>query len=107
LLVGPGAALSAGDKELPKIRRAIRAQRKLDITYRDLKGAETSRTVWPFALGFFERVRVLVCWCEMREAIRHFRTDRITALVVSRQPYSRSRQQLLAEWRAQERVSGD
>src|SRR5690349_7141160 len=93
LLVGPGAAQSAGDQELPKIRRAIRAQRKLDITYRDLKGVETSRTVWPFALGFFERVRVLVCWCEMREAIRHFRTDRITALVVSRQPYSRSRQQ--------------
>ena len=107
LLIGPGPALSAGDQELPKIRRAIRAQRKLDITYRDLKGAETSRTVWPFALGFFDRVRVLVCWCETREAIRHFRIDRIVALTVARQPYPRSRHQLLAEWRAQEQVRAD
>src|SRR3954469_2395367 len=61
LLVGPGGSLAAGDEELPKIRRAIRAQRKIEITYRDLKGAESSRTVWPFVLGFFERVRVLAC----------------------------------------------
>jgi len=107
LLVGPGAALAAGDQQLPKLRRAIRAQRKLDITYRDLKGVETSRTVWPFALGFFDSARVLVCWCETRAAIRHFRTDRIIALTVSRQAYPRSRHQLLAEWRAQERVRGD
>lgn len=107
LLVGPGAALSAGDQELPKIRRAIRAQRKLEITYRDLKGAESSRIVWPFALGFFDRVRVLVSWCETRQAIRHFRTDRIIALTVSRQPYPRSRHLLLAEWRAQERAPAD
>jgi predicted DNA-binding transcriptional regulator YafY len=104
LLVGPGASLAAGDQELPKIRRAIRAQRKLDITYRDLKGVETSRTVWPFALGFFDRVRVLVCWCETRQAIRHFRTDRIIALAVARQAYPRARHQLLAEWRAQQQV---
>jgi len=107
LLIGPGASLAAGDQQLPKIRRAIRTQRKVEITYRDLKGVESSRTVWPFALGFFDRVRVLVCWCEMRQAIRHFRTDRITALGVSRQPYPRSRHQLLAEWRAQQRLPGD
>ena len=107
LLVGPGPALAAGDQELPKIRRAIRTQRKLDITYRDLKGAESSRTVWPFVLGFFDRVRVLACWCETREAIRHFRTDRIVALSVSRQAYPRSRHQLLAEWRAQQSIRGD
>jgi predicted DNA-binding transcriptional regulator YafY len=107
LLVGPGATPPTGDQELPKIRRAIRAQRKLDITYRDLKGVDTSRTVWPFALGFFEQMRVLVCWCETRQAIRHFRTDRITSLAVARQTYPRSRHQLLAEWRAQERVRGE
>jgi predicted DNA-binding transcriptional regulator YafY len=107
LLVGPGAPMAAGDQELPRIRRAIRTQRKIEITYRDLKGAETTRTVWPFALGFFDRARVLVCWCESREAIRHFRTDRITSLAVSRQPYARSRHHLLTEWRAQERVPSE
>jgi predicted DNA-binding transcriptional regulator YafY len=107
LLIGPGAAVAAGDQELPKIRRAIRTQRKLDITYRDLKGVESSRTVWPFALGFFDRVRIVACWCETRAAIRHFRTDRIVALASSRQAYPRSRHQLLAEWRAQQNVRGD
>src|SRR4051812_7705065 len=58
LLVGPGAP-AAGDAELARIRRAIRTQRKIEIRYRDLKGEETTRVVWPFALGFFDRVRVL------------------------------------------------
>jgi predicted DNA-binding transcriptional regulator YafY len=104
LLVGPGAALAAGDAELPKIRRAIRAQRKIEIRYRDLKGEESTRTVWPFALGFFDRVRVLAAWCELRDGLRHFRIDRIVGLVVSKQPYPRPRQALLKEWRAAQRI---
>jgi len=104
LLVGPGAALAVGDAELPKIRRAIRTQRKVEIRYRDLKGEETARTVWPFALGFFDRVRVLAAWCELRAGLRHFRTDRIVALNVSKTPYPRSRQVLLKEWRASQRI---
>jgi predicted DNA-binding transcriptional regulator YafY len=104
LLVGPGASLAVGDAELPKIRRAIRTQRKVEIRYRDLKGEETARTVWPFALGFFDRVRVLAAWCELRAGLRHFRTDRIVALNVSKTPYPRSRQVLLKEWRATQRI---
>jgi predicted DNA-binding transcriptional regulator YafY len=104
LLVGPGATLAAGDAELPKIRRAIRAQRKIEIRYRDLKGDETTRMVWPFAIGFFDRVRVLAAWCELREGLRHFRTDRIVGLTVSKLPYPRPRQALLKEWRASQRI---
>ena len=104
LLVGPGAPLAVGDTELPKIRRAIRAQRKLEIRYRDLRGEETARTVWPFALGFFDRVRVLAAWCELREGLRHFRTDRIVALAVTKASYPRARQALLKEWRASQRI---
>jgi len=103
LLVGPGAPPAASDVELPKIRRAIRTQRKLEIRYR-VKDEETTRTVWPFALGFFDRVRVLAAWCELRQGLRHFRTDRIVALTVSKVPYPRPRQQLLDEWRASQRI---
>ena len=106
LLVGPGPSLAAGDAELSKIRRAIRAQRKIEIRYRDLKGEETTRTIWPFALGFFDRVRVLAAWCELRNGLRHFRTDRILGLVVSRIAYPRPRQVLLKEWRASQRMDG-
>ena len=104
LLVGPGAPSAAGDAQLPKIRRAIRAQRRIEIRYRDLKGDETARIVWPFALGFFDRVRVLAAWCELRKGIRHFRTDRIVALEVTKTAYPRSRHALLREWRADQRI---
>lgn len=67
LLVGPGATITAGDEEIPQIRRAIRAERKLEISYHSLNSVESTRTVWPFALGYFEHVRVLVAWCEMRQ----------------------------------------
>ncbi len=99
LLVGPGAPIAAGDQEVTQIRRAIRLERKLDISYRGSTGDDSTRTIWPFALGFFDRVRVVAAWCEMRVDFRHFRTDRITRLAVSEERYPRSRQALLGEWR--------
>jgi len=105
LLVGPGEPIVAGDLELGAVRQAIRAERKLVITYRDLKEAESTRTIWPFALGFFDRVRVIVAWCELRQGFRHFRVDRIAALTPSQARYPRRRQALLREWRELERVA--
>jgi predicted DNA-binding transcriptional regulator YafY len=99
LLVGPAEMVSAGDAELPKIRQAIRRERKLTISYNDKDGAPTKRTVWPFALAFFEKVRVVVTWCELRQDYRHFRTDRIATLTVNDKRYPRRRQALLKEWR--------
>jgi predicted DNA-binding transcriptional regulator YafY len=105
LLVGPGS--SPAEFDLPKIRRAIREQRKLRIDYRDLKDARTTRTLWPFALGFFDRVRVLVAWCETRAGFRHFRTDRIARLEIAAEGFPRSRHALLAEWRTQQRIRAE
>ena len=62
LLVGPGHAVAAGDAELPTIRLAIRTERKLRIFYVDGRGRDSKRTIWPFALAFFDRVRVVVAW---------------------------------------------
>ena len=64
LLIGPGESIAAGDAELISIRRAINAECKITVTYQDGRGDETQRTIWPFALGFFDRVRVLLAWCE-------------------------------------------
>lgn len=104
LLIGPGQATAAGDAELPVIRSAIRSERKLRISYLDGNGRDTKRTVWPFALGFFERVRVVVVWCELRDGFRHFRTDRISKVQVVDKRYPRRRQVLLREWRAAEGI---
>jgi predicted DNA-binding transcriptional regulator YafY len=106
LLIGPGApGAAAGDTELASIRQAIRAERKLRIAYLDAQGARTRRTIWPFALGFFDRVRVVVAWCELRQDFRHFRTDRIAALTLNATRYPKRRQALLREWRTIEGVA--
>ena len=104
LLVGPGEPIAAGDAQLPIIRQAIRKERKLRISYVDGNGTKSRRTVWPFALGFFDRVRVVAAWCELRQSYRHFRTDRITTLKLADQRYPRRRQALLKEWREREGI---
>ena len=104
LLIGPDRRVAAGDAELPTLRQAIRAERKLRITYAGADDKATRRTIWPFALGFFERVRVVVAWCEMRRDFRHFRTDRICKLQLTESRYPRRRMALLKEWRALEKI---
>ncbi len=104
LLVGQGAPPAAGDSELATIREAIRNEKKLRIAYVSDRGETTRRTVWPFALGFFERYRIVAAWCELRQGYRHFRTDRIAAVSLSEKRYPRRREALLKEWRAVEGI---
>jgi predicted DNA-binding transcriptional regulator YafY len=102
LLAGPGAPLEASTPLLGTLREAIRQEHRLELRYRDAEGRSSTRTVWPFALGFFDRVQVLVAWCELRADIRHFRTDRIDALQPLAERYPRRRQALLQAWREQQ-----
>lgn len=104
LLAGSDAAASPEAADLSALRRAIRTERKVRIAYADARGRRTERTVWPFALGFFERVRVLVAWCEMRQESRHFRVDRIAWAEAVGERYPRRRRVLLAQWRAREGI---
>jgi predicted DNA-binding transcriptional regulator YafY len=98
LLVGPrGDAVEGIDLGL--VRQAIRNERKLGFIYRDAGGATSQRMVWPFAIGFFDKVRVMVAWCETRQDFRHFRADRMSALNATDSRYPRRRQALLKEWR--------
>lgn len=100
LLIGPGERIVADAIDLAVIRRAIRAERKLAIAYRDKGGAESERVIWPFALGYFDRVRIAVAWCELRQDFRHFRTDQIVRADIIDRRYSRRRPALLKDWRA-------
>ncbi len=96
------AASDAVDARI--LRQAIRLERKLRIVYRDNGGRTTKRTIWPLALAFFERVRVLVGWCEMRTDFRHFRTDRIVSATITDDPLPRRRRLLLREWHEKEGI---
>jgi len=105
LLAPPAAESSPETALLPALRQAIRQEQALVIQYRDLAGQDSQRTVWPFALGFFEQARVLAAWCESRQGFRHFRVDRIQALEATGQRYPARRQVLMQRWRTQEGIA--
>jgi len=107
LLVGPTGETVVGAVDLAQIRQAIRAERRVTITYKDVQGADSTRTIWPFALAFFDHVRVLVAWCELRQAFRHFRADRIVTFEIDTQRYPRRRQALLKAWRFQHGITSE
>jgi predicted DNA-binding transcriptional regulator YafY len=88
--------------DLTPLRRAIREERKLRLSYADANGRRSERVVWPFALAFFEHVRVLATWCETRRDFRHFRTDRIADATMLGERYPRRRRVLVSDWRARE-----
>ncbi|HEV7368244.1 YafY family protein [Arenibaculum sp.] len=98
LLVGPRPP-TAESIDLAAVRKAIRRERKLRIVYGDANAAVSERVVWPFALAFFDRTRLLAAWCEARQDFRHFRTDRLIELSETGERYPRRRAALLKEWR--------
>jgi predicted DNA-binding transcriptional regulator YafY len=104
LLIGPGGKAPAHAVEPHQLRAAIRHEHKLRIDYRDPAGTLSQRVVWPYALVYFDLVRVVMCWCELRGGYRNFRTDRIVAAEDLQERYPRRRQALLKEWRLLEHV---
>ena len=106
LLAPPAAAETVtAEAALPALRQAIRQEQALLIHYQDLNGQASTRTVWPFALGFFEQTRVLAAWCELRQGFRQFRVDRIRAIETTGHRYPTRRQALMQRWRAQEGIT--
>lgn len=100
LLIGPAPRADGQAGALKPLREAIRREQKLQFTYRDLSDRVSLRTVWPLALGYFDQARVLVAWCESRNAFRHFRSDRISDLSWTGERYPRRKAILLREWRS-------
>jgi predicted DNA-binding transcriptional regulator YafY len=82
-----------------RVRGAIRTQGKIALRYSDENGAETRRVIWPVAISYWEVVRVIVGWCELRQAFRHFRTDRVIAAEFLEERYATPRSRLRAAWK--------
>jgi len=64
--------------DLALVRRAIRDEQKLLISYRDEAGNATQRVIRPIALIYYSQTANIVAWCEMRDAVRNFRADRVS-----------------------------
>ena len=87
--------------DLQMVRHAMREQRKLFIAYRDPKGAETKRIIWPIMLGFVDAQRFVAGWCELRQDYRLFRADRIARTELRSDRYPGRRSDHVKKWRAQ------
>lgn len=104
LLIAPGEVAKSKDSDLVLIRKAMRLEHKLQLSYFSLQDNHSQRLIWPLALGYFDEVRILIAWCELRQDFRHFRTDRISELSLTDARYPERRQILLKKWRTMNNI---
>ncbi len=62
---------------LDALQSAIDDRVRLTVSYTDLEGVRTDRTLRPLGLWFWGKVWTLVAWCELRHDFRMFRVDRL------------------------------
>lgn len=106
-LAGPPGHPTPDALDLGAVRTAIRNQQVIEISYPSANGQIASRRIWPFIIGYFDSVRLIGAWCEMRGGIRHFRTDRIQAVRFTNERYAARRHDLMRQWRLADGLAGD
>jgi predicted DNA-binding transcriptional regulator YafY len=84
---------------MARTRAQIHEGKKIALNYRDEHGRDSTRTIWPIAIGYHEAVRILAAWCELRRDFRSFRTDRVVDAVYLDEKYPERRDLLRAKWR--------
>lgn len=62
------------------IRIAIVEQCVIQLDYEDAKQEVTQRRIWPLGMLLWGQVATVCAWCELRQAYRMFRLDRIKAV---------------------------
>ena len=85
--------------EAEDIRRSLRSQSQVNITYNDLSDRVTNRTIWPVLISFFQNAAVLAAWCTLRGDFRAFRLDRISSYDVTDRKLPKPRKTLFVEWK--------
>ncbi len=83
------------------LRRAVREEEKLRLSYADAEGRITERTVLPLAVVYHVESVVLAAWCELRTDFRHFRLDRMAECKPTGERFAGKGPALRARWREQ------
>lgn len=104
LMVGPSPISCINHDDERLLRKSIQKEQKLSIEYRDVNDKQSSRILWPLGIAFFESVKVLIAWCELRQDFRHFRIDRIKHISSLSVTYPTPRHQLLHAWRKKHHI---
>lgn len=102
LLSAPSGSKVPWSVDFSVLRAAIHARRKLEITYADERGRQTTRAIRPLALVFFGPVWLLLAWCELRRDFRNFRIDRIGVLETMEEKFPDERGRRLVDYLARE-----
>ena len=74
-------------EQLMVVRQAIKEQRKIYFQYHREDGKYSERTVHPLGLFYWGKVWTLISWCELRDAFRHFRLDRMNSVLKKEEKY--------------------
>jgi predicted DNA-binding transcriptional regulator YafY len=104
LVVLPRSWVATDAVDVGALRAAIRDGRKVAIRYHNEADEVTERIIWPLGVAYFEATRNIIAWCELREAFRYFRTDRIEQISYPGQRYPGRRKALLKSWQEKMRV---
>jgi len=65
---------------MAEVRLATDNNKKLQLDYKRADGQHSQRIIWPLGLFFWGSVWTIGAWCELRQAFRVFRLDRISTL---------------------------
>jgi predicted DNA-binding transcriptional regulator YafY len=88
-------------RNLPEtIRHAVRERRKMRIAYKGGDGRRTVRVIQPFAVAYYVEATLVCAWCELRNDVRHFRTDRVVSADVLDESFTIP-EAVIAEWIAE------
>src|ERR1700744_200912 len=96
----PGWKMPPDGIDVSQARAWIRQGRKIALTYRDEQQRKTRRTIWPVVVGYQDASRTLIGWCELRQAFRRFRVDRILGADFLEERYPARPAALRAKWLA-------
>ncbi|MEE9328030.1 MAG: YafY family protein [Cocleimonas sp.] len=80
------------------VRIAADKKLKLRLEYNRADGVFSTRIIWPLALFFWGSIWTIGAWCEMRQAFRVFRLDRIKTLEVLDETYPNEKGKMLNDF---------
>jgi predicted DNA-binding transcriptional regulator YafY len=86
--------------DMDLIRNCCWREEALNIEYVDRNGATSSRTIWPLAIVYLDRMLVLLARCCLRDDFRMFRAERIASATATGDSFRPRRAALLRDYRA-------
>jgi len=94
-------------EQLGALRRAVAERRVVEIGYRSADGALTERRIRPLQTEYWGRVWTCPAWCELRDAFRVFRVDRVEACAETGDTFALEPGRTYADYLATLQARGD